>query len=228
MKTSNLMLAVTVTVFCFSGCKLDKPDFSKISTNINSTTNTSGGTSPVNVTAEYYLKGTLNGKALTWQVDPSSVYATGTSSALSMDKGNITGELTATISEFNNSKPLFGVEFRNIQVNTSEDITAYFNSFINTGTWPFATSLSDLTSMAKSLVIDYTDDKGNAYSSVGPQTGNNATVVSVTQIPKQLGTAESLKIKLTFSCQLYPVDGIGSSLTLSNAEATVHLEDLIH
>jgi hypothetical protein len=231
MKTLNLVAAIAVSIFCFSGCKLDKPDFSNVITNSSSTNTTSGGNSWGNITAPYYFKGTLGGQSILWQVDPNSYnvdYAVGSASSISNDKGNESGALIATISAGQTMQPEFGVEFRTFQVNTSQDIHAYFNTFVNTGAWAFATSTSDLSSNAKTIVIDYTDAKGNQYWSVGPQTGNSITVVSVTQIPAGLGVNESLKIKLTFSCKLYPVTGSGNAITLSNVEATLRLEDMLY
>lgn len=235
MKTLNLVAATAVSIFCFSGCKLDKPDFSHVIIN-SSSTNTSGGngsgSNPSgNITAPYYFKGTLNGQSILWQADPDSYnddYSVGSASSLSLDKGNESGALTASISGPTLVRPEFAVEFRTFQVNTSQDIPAYFNTFVNTGAWTFATSNSDLSSNAKTLVVDYTDAQGNQYSSLGAQTGNSITVVSVTQIPASLGTNESLKIKLTFSCKLYPATSSGTTLTLSNAEATLLLKDMLY
>jgi len=64
MKTLNLVAAIAVSIFCFSGCKLDKPDFSNVTTNSSSTNTTLGGNSSGNITAPYYFKGTLEGQSI--------------------------------------------------------------------------------------------------------------------------------------------------------------------
>jgi hypothetical protein len=181
------------------------------------------------ITAEYYLKGTLNGKAVTWQaaIDGSPGYVTGSSGALSLDQGVTTGELTALLSATTGYQPQLGVGFRTFNVNYNQDIPAYFNSFVNTGAWAYAVN-DNHTAGVKAIAIYYTDAQGKTYTSVGAQTGGSANVVAVTPEAARVGSNESLKIKLTFSCTLYPTDGTGATLALTNAEATVLLEDLLH
>jgi hypothetical protein len=211
MKKLNLTLFfMIVAAAIFSSCKKD------------------GGSKSTTITAAYYFKGTLNGQALTWQAtNDMTGYYTGSAGTLSNDQGVITGGLTALLSASTGLQPQLGIEFRTFQVNTSQDIPAYFNGFVNTGAWAFATT-ADYPAGVKAIAIYYTDSTGKQYSSIGSQAGNSSNVAAVTPIPAQLGTNESLKIKATFSCTLYPVDGTGSNLSLTGAEATVLLEDLLY
>lgn len=181
------------------------------------------------ITAAYYFKGTLNGHALTWQaaIDGSPGYFTGSRSSTSLYQGINTGGLTALLSGASGSSPQLGVEFRTFSIDLSQDVPAYFNSFVNTGVWVYATG-SNYTPGTKAIAIYYTDSTGKQYSSFGTQAGSTANVLTVTPLPAQLGINESSKIKLTFACTLFPVDGTGNTLSLTNAEATVMLEDLLH
>ena len=211
MKKLNLtLLFVIIAAVIFSSCKKD------------------GGGKSNTITATYYFKGTLNGQALTWQAtNDMTGYYTGSAGMLTNDQGVITGGLTALLSASTGLKPQLGIEFRTFQVNTSQDIPTYFNGFVTTGAWAFAAN-ADYPAGAKAIAIYYTDASGKQYSSVGSQTGNSSNVAAVTPIPAQLGSNESLKIKVTFGCTLYPVDGTGSNLSLTGGEATVLLEDLLY
>lgn len=209
-----LLLAAT-----FSGCKLEG--------DVLPPGVVDSGTVNTPITAEYYFKGTLNNKTLLWQVTTAgNDWTAGSAAAVSNDQGNITGSLTGYIGDVNTQTPQIGVEFRTYQYIFGTDKPAYFNGFVTSGTWLLATEQTTPPEQ-KYVVITYTDSSGKAYTSVGTQTGNSVSIVSVTQVPASLGTAEGLKIKLKFNCSLYPVDGTGSPVPLKNAEATIFLEDLL-
>jgi hypothetical protein len=223
MKKTNLTQLFVIVVLFFTSCKKDNS-----ATKPGSTTTTSTTTTSTTITSTYYLKGTLNGQDLIWQVaDGPQDYVTGSSSSLSRAQGVTTGGLTALLSASTGLQPQLGIEFRTLQVDYTQDYPTYFNAFVNTGTWVYAAN-NNYTAGAKAIAIYYTDAQGKAYSSIGSQTGSSANVASVTAIPAQLGSNESLKIKLTFSCKLYPADGTGSTLSITNADATVLLEDLLY
>jgi len=209
----GLLLITTV-----SGCRLE-PEVAPDSTNTTDP--------PVTITAEYYIKGSLNSKAIAWQVtDGFTGWNTGTLGATSLDQGNVTGSLTGYIGDAKIFKPQIGFEFRTYQFIFGNDKPTYFNNFIKTGTWQLATVQN--TALNKQfIVVTYTDAADKAYTSIGDQTGNSVTVISVTKIPAQIGTHEGLKIKLTAKCTLYPVAGTGTSITLKDVEATIWLEDLL-
>ncbi len=212
MKTIKITVFLVLAVSFFSACK-----------------KSSGDKKTDTITAEYYFKGTLNGQAVTWQaaIDGTPGFFTGSSGALSVDQGVTTGELTALLSASTGFKPQLGIGFRTFNVNYNQDIPAYFNSFVNIGAWGFAVN-DNHTVGVKAIAIYYTDAQGKTYSSVGSQTAGSANVLVVSPEAARVGSNESLKIKLTFSCTLYPTDGTGATLPLANAEATVLLEDLLH
>jgi hypothetical protein len=214
MRVLNVTLSFVIAVLFFTSCKKSNTSPKSVSTTI---------------TAAYYFKGTLNGHALTWQaaLDGSPGYYTGSSSNTSLYQGINTGGLTALLSAATGLTPQLGVEFRTFRADLSQDVPAYFNSFVNIGAWVYAAS-SSFTAGTKAIAIYYTDATGKQYSSIGAQAASSANVLAVTPVPAQLGIHESLKIKLTFSCTLYPTDGTGSNLSLTSAEATVMLEDLLH
>jgi hypothetical protein len=175
-------------------------------------------------TGDYYLKGTLNGQALNWQeTDGFDGWVTGSASATSNDQGEITGSLTALLTDSKQLKPQFGVEIGMFHALPNDDKSVVFKSFVKTGTWNFGTDHD--AADAKFVSITYVDNQGNLYTSAkGAQTGS-VNIASITSVPAEIGREEGLKIKLTFSCTLYPIDGTGTSLTLTNAEATVWLEN---
>ncbi|MEP6614094.1 MAG: hypothetical protein ABJA76_19460 [Mucilaginibacter sp.] len=228
LKPASFLILV---ILLFSACKKDPVDYSAYNaehgTHIGDGPIGTGGTT--DQTAVYYFKGTLGGKALSWIVnaDESSGWVSGSALAGSRDMGvNIMG-LTALLSASENFKPQLGVEFRTVKYNFDEDKSAVFNSFITTGAWPFATS-DDYVVDKKVLIIHYTDATGKVYSSIGAQTAASPNVSTITKVPPELGRNESLKVKLTFSCTLYPADGTGSPVTLTGAEALVRQENLLN
>lgn len=222
MKKLNLAQFLLLAILFLSACKNDLPDFSN-TTLITNPGGTSGG-----ITSEYYFKGTLNGQTINWQAAPDGApgYVTGSASAISLDKGIVTGSLEALVSKTTGLQPQLGIQFEIFKVDLSQNVAAYFTGFVSTGAWVFNTSPTGTTA-PKEITIFYTDASGKTYQSTGPQTGG-VTVISVSPVSPELGNNEGLKIKLTFSCTLYPADLTGNPLSLNNAEATVFLEDLLH
>ncbi len=165
----------------------------------------------------------------TWQItDGVNGYVTGSSANTTSDsQGEVTGGLTALVSAAAGFVPQIGIEFRTFQVNYNQDIPTYFNGFVNTGAWTYATA-SAYTAGTKAIVVYYTDSQGLHYSSIGAQSGSSVNVISVTQVPAQLYGNENVQITLTFNCILYPVSGTGSTITLTNGKASVLLEDLLY
>jgi hypothetical protein len=211
MKTIKLTLVLFLTVLLFSRCKKDSAK--------NDNTNTTN--------AEYYFKGTLNGTALNWQVnDALNTWVEGSSATLSNDQGNISGGITALISAGNGFQPQFGIEFKTYNKPAADDYTTVFSGFVKTGSWAYSTNASYAVG-TKAIVIYYLDASGKEYTSVGGQSGSTANVITITPIAASLGRNDAQKIKLTFNCTLYPADGTGAALNLTNAEATVFLEDLL-
>lgn len=226
LKPASLLILV---ILLFSACKKDPVDYSAYNaehgTHIgDGPGGTDGGT---NTTALYYFKGSLGGKSLNWVVDAeeSKGWSSGSASNRSSDMGVNTGSLTAIIDATMGQNPNIGIEFRTMQYNFDTDKPAYLKAFVTAGAWAFDTD-NNFTVGTKTISVQYTDAAGNQYSSDGVQTGN-ANVVSADVLPAELGRADGLKIKVTFSCTLYALDGISSSIQLTNAEAVVRLEDLL-
>jgi hypothetical protein len=234
MKTSTFALSLVSVVFFFSACKLDTPVFPKLrSTTAVDTTSTGTGTTGTgtgtSASSEYYFKGTMGTQAFDWGVtDDANGWVVGSSANGSTDKGVITDGITALFSASKGYKPQFGIEFRTFQVNYDDDKSAYFNSFVKTGAWAYAADDSYIVNK-KLIAFTYTDINGKGYSSEGVQTGSSANVISVTQVPalSNVSLDESLKIKISFSCTLYPIDGSGDQIKISNAEAIVNLQNLL-
>jgi hypothetical protein len=210
MKTIKLTAALFLVLCLFSMCKKD----SKNSSNTPNQT--------------YYIKGTLNGQALNWQVPADeSTYVVGSSSSLSNNQGDISGGITALVSASAGFQPQLGIEFKTFNKGENDDATTVFNNFVNTGNWAFANTLNYAVG-TKSIVIYYTDNSGNQYSSIGSQSGSSFNVVTVTPVTGSVYNSDpGLKIKLTFNCKLYPVSGTGSAITITNTEATVFLDNLL-
>jgi len=223
MKVANYTFLLLLTGF-ISSCKLDPPIFPTTASNKTTTTTTT--TTGSTITATYYFKGTLGGQAVSWQVtDNVNGYVTGfIGNNVLYSEGLITGELSASIAAAGTAQPAIAIEFWTYVVDDGGYV-AYFNNFVNTGTWAYLAT-DAFAPNTKALAINYTDGTGKQYSSIGPQS-STAKIISVSQIPAQNGIPESLKIKLTFNCILYPTDGTGNALTLSNAEATVLLIDYL-
>lgn len=182
------------------------------------------GDEPGAVTGTYYFKGTLDGQVVNWQ-ETAGVdgWVTGSAAATSNDEGDITGSLSALLSSAKTLQPQVGVEFGTFHALATDDKSVIFNTFVTAGNWAFGTENNAVD--AKYVTVSYTDSDGNFYTSAkGAQTGT-VNIASVTPVPAEPGRDAGLKIKLTFSCTLYPVEGSGAALTLTNAETTVWLEN---
>lgn len=220
MRKSNLTFLILGLLLCISCKKIPKLP----------------GTDPdidTSTTGNYYLKGTFNGKPLNWQL--SDIYGIGfIGSALSstLDKGITIGGLAATLSPAQTLSPTMsiipqiGIEFRTIRVSFDEDKFAYLKHFINVGALDYLT-IDEYTVGTKSIVIYYVDKDEKEYTSIGPQTGK-ANITSVVALPPELGLEDRLRIKLTFSCKLYPKDGKGDALIFTNMEAIVKLSNYLY
>jgi hypothetical protein len=221
MKAASTATILLLTISIFSACKNDPVDYS-----VKNTAGTTGGTTTT-VTSDLYFKGSLNGTAFNWAVtDGLTGWVTGSASALSTDKGDVTGSLIALISASTTLQPQIGIQFSTYFVASGNDKLTYFNSFVTTGAWALATNNSQ-TVGTKAIIMQYTDSKGKAYTSIGTQTGASVNIVSATPVAATPGVNASLKIKLTINCALYPVDNTGGPLLLSNGEATLMLENLL-
>jgi hypothetical protein len=212
MKRKFTLLFVAAILLLFSACSKKSNDAPK-------------NTAPV-ITATYYFQGTLNGQLTTWQVTNGVTgFVAGSSPNATTSLGVVSG-ITALLSAATGTLQ-FGVEFRTFQVTAGQDITAYFNGFVNTGAWTYATT-SAYTPGTKAIAIYYTDSQGNGYSSIGAQSGSSANVISISQVAATIDTNEALSIELTFNCTLYPISGTGSNITLTNGKASVLLEDILY
>jgi len=231
-----------VILLLFASCKLDKPilpgdpGYVKSTPPGDTTTSKGGGNNTgtgTTTTATYYIKGTLNGKAFDWEADEAT-WGTGNGKNSSTDQQGVeTAELQGVISSYTSTQAIpsisIGIRTYQVDLNNQDEasIIAYFNGFVTTGNWNLATD-NILTAGSKKIVIYYNDANGNNFSSEGIQTGNSANIISVKQVPASLGTNESIDIKLTFSCKLYNLNGSGSSLTLSNAQASINIPDQLY
>ena len=208
MKATKLTVALFLVLGLFSMCKKDaKKD--------SSTTNT-----------VYYVKGTLNGQSWNWRVPADqSGYVIGSASYMSYYQGGLSGGIAALVSAGNGIQPRFGIEFKTFVKGPNDDGPTVFKNFVTTGTWAYA-STRDYTIGTKAIVVYYTDNTGKQYSSIGTQSGSSLNVISVTPVTGSVYNADSgLQIKLTFNCTLYPIDGTGNALTITNTEATVFLDE---
>lgn len=188
----------------------------------------SGG-SGVSPTSEYYFIGTIDGKSVNWEASTgdNGGWAVGSSSALSNYQGEITGGITALLTDYPAEFPQLGIEFKTIDKGPNANETTVFNSFVNTGAWTYA-STSAYTVGAKSIVVHYFDSNGNEYSSIGSQSGSSVNILSVTPVSNDsYDITPGVKIKMTFNCTLYSAGGSAEPIALSNGQATVRLEDLI-
>jgi len=179
--------------------------------------------------SEYYFIGTVNGSAVNWEASTTGDgWAAGSSAELPNDQGEISGEITALLTHYPGGHPQLGIEFKTFDKKAdNDDAAAYFNSFVTTGSWAFSNT-TDYTIGDKSVVIYYLDSNGKQYNSIGSQTGSNINIISATPTSGDAYNVDSgLKIKLSLNCTLYPVDGTGSSIKITNGQVTVFLDDMI-
>jgi len=229
MKNLKPVSLLILVIFLFSACKKDPVDYraynAEHGTHIG---DGPGGIDGGTTTSDaYYFKGTIDGKAVNWTVTANEAdgWNTGTGSNLSVGTGDNIGGLSASIDATKGGNLSIGAEFRTMNYKDSDDKPAYLKSFITAGSWAFDTD-NGFTVGTKTITIQYIDASGNQYSSDGVQTGS-ANVTSVTVVPGDSGLPESLKIKLTFSCTLYPDDVTGTPIQLTNGEATLRMLDLL-
>jgi hypothetical protein len=229
MKSKPLSLLLILTLFIAS-CKLDNPILPGQPGYVASTppggnttgTGTGTGMGTGAVTAgTYYFKGTIGTQAFNWQV---------TNNLSGWVMGSVTGSGTGLESIVLNTnasqQQSLDIQFiNNIALATGESALTYFNNYIPTGTWNFAVQFADFSTLTKSIYLFYTDSNGNFYTNADVQTGS-VTVVSVTPMAANSFFSNSLKITFTINnCVLNPQDATLSPVTLSNASATVLLED---
>lgn len=179
--------------------------------------------------ALFYFKGTLNGAPINWEVTDGRTWSNGTTLRSELNNvGIITGSQGGTISTIRADfevYPQIEIEFRTMQVSTlDEHRYDYLKSFVTTGIWQFDAN-EDLKVGTKAIIIRYIDKNNKEYTSLGAQNGHIITIDKVTATPAELGIPAGLDVKVSWSCTLYPYDGTGSPLTLTKAEALVHLED---
>ncbi len=207
MKTIKLAVALMLVASLFSMCKKDSKK----------------GTTP---STEYYVQGTLNHQTLNWQVPADwTGYVIGSRSSLANVQGTLTGGITALVSDNSHSfQPQLGIEFKTISIPMGSDVVTVLSNFLAAGSWTCASDLN-YTAGTKSVVVYYTDNTGKTYSSVGVQNGSSLTIQSATPVSGSVYNADpGFKIKLSFSCILYPTDGTGGVLAAENVGATVFLD----
>ena len=214
MRISKSKLLLFSAAILLASCKKDK------------TVNPNGGTSQ-----QYYVKGTLNGQAIDWEVD-NKTWGLGYGMTVSTDQNNNgVAELQGVISSYtsNHGVPAISVGIRTFQINNPAQtaLTAYFNGFITAGNWNFATN-DILTLGTKEIVIYYNDANGNSYSSEGVQASNTASITSVKQVTPPTGINGAIAVNLTFSCTLYNLDGYSPSITLTNAQVNIRVLNVLY
>jgi len=209
MKTIKLAVVLVLVASLFPMCKKDSKKT----------------TSPSNT--EYYVQGTLNHQPLNWQIPADgSSYTIGSSGALSNNQGTITGGITALVSG-PGLHPQLGIEFKTISKPMGSDAATVLSNFLTTGSWTYASDLN-YTAGTKSVVVYYTDNTGTQYSSIGAENGVNMTVESVTPVSGSVYNVDpGFKVKLSFSCILYPVNGQGGVIAAENVEATVFVDQTL-
>ncbi len=177
---------------------------------------------------EFYAKGKLNGADFSWQVTGNKDdFTAGVINYGSFSEGIYTCAVSGTISKlkFPSRYPSsIEIEFRTLRVNYEDDKLAYFKSFITKGQWQYA-SVDKLIEGTKNIKIKIENNEGKKYAStLGVQTGSTFTVVNVDTLPETLVRKPTLKVKVSLNCKLYPVDGQGNPISLTEAEAVILIE----
>ena len=177
---------------------------------------------------EFYAKGKLNGVAFNWQVTGNKDdFSAGVINYGSFFEGVYTCAVSGTISKLkfpSRYPPSIEIEFRTLRVSYEDDKLTYFKSFITKGEWQYA-NVDELIEGTKNIKIKIENNEGKEYiSTLGIQPESTFTVVNVDTLPETLVRRPTLKVKVNFSCKLYPVDGQGNSISLTEAEAVILIE----
>lgn len=230
-QASYIKLSVIAFALFFSACKNDPPDFNNPANYISGTvtTGTSGGGKTDFTPGEYYVKGTLNEKAVNWvESYDANGYLTGNALDAIRDQGKVTAAISALFSGTGNNVQALNIQFETLSYLETDNKTTLFTGFLTTGVWPYAVSNEHLA--GKRVTVNYSlpgTGGSNTYSTRGDQTGNTFTVVSVTQVPAKSGSDAYAKIKVTFSCKLYPITGVGTPITFNNVEAVLNISNTL-
>jgi len=224
----------------FASCKVDKPILpgdpgyvqstppgggSTTGTGSGGNGNTGNGNS-----ANYYIKGSLNGTAFDWEATTDyKDWITNSVFVGNIDSGITTGALQAGFYSAQTNLPAINIAFGTMQVNyntlDSAAIAKYFYSFMTTGSWSYALNNNNGQPNVKVVEILYSDANGGNYSSLGPQNNSTFNIVSITKLNTTINGVDGLVMKVTFSCTLYKGDGSGKTITLTNGESTVEMDD---
>jgi hypothetical protein len=211
MKLLKYIFSLSICAFVFSGCKLDPVDF-------NHTAGSGGSYS------DYYFKGELGGTKFDWQgTTETGTWLPGslvfTSEIDDVNKGSASAFIANK-----DGKPTLSVQFNTLIYPVNGNAQAATKALITTGPWAYTANVFPADD-EKGVVINYTDDNENLYSSIGDQAGSTATVQSVTEVKSPNSTGNALKVKITLSCNLYPTDGSTNTITLRNTEAVLLFDD---
>jgi len=234
MKT-KLIITLAILVAFIASCKLDEPILPGQPGYVRSfppggdTTGTgtgTGGTGTGAVTSgTYFIKGTLGSQAFDWVVTNDAI-----GWVMVSDNAAGSGWESGFINTAAPGGQAIDVQFINAttQAQGESDLT-YFNDYIPTGTWAFATQADNVNTLIKSVYIFYYDADGNFYQNADVQTGT-VTVTSVTPMAANNFFSNSLKVSLTISnCVLNPSGQSSTPLnpiTLSNVSTTLMIEDI--
>jgi hypothetical protein len=224
---TQLAVLLVVLIPFLSACKNDAPDFNNPD-NYKFTSTTGGGKTDL-TPGEYYVKGTLNGQAINWiESYDANGYLTGVALDAIRDQGKVNGAISALFSGTGNNIQALNIQFETLNYLETDNKTTLFAGFLTTGVWPYASSAGHLA--GKHVTVGYSlpgTGGSNTYSTRGDQSGNTFTVVSVTQVPAKAGEDAYAKIKITFSCKLYPITGVGTPITFTNVEAVLNISNIL-
>lgn len=158
-------------------------------------------------------------------------FLTGSSTDPQTDNGIVTTGISGLLSGMGTNTQAFSIQFETLNYATTANKTSVFAAFFTTGAWVYNASPERLAGKRVSVnysVADPVTNKSKSYSSrSGDQTGNTFTVNTITQIAAKPGEDASAKIKMTFSCKLYPLDGVGAALTFTNVEAVLNIANTL-